>query len=107
MLVDAVLDKKGNDILLLDIREQAIFTDFFLICSGDSNRQIDALAESITEKAIAQADIKPWGIEGDAAGGWVLVDFGAIVVHLFSPDRRNYYKLEELWQTGRVVLRMA
>jgi ribosome-associated protein len=106
LLVDSILDKKGEDILLLDIREEALFTDYFLICNGENDRQIRALADSIATEAKKQANILPWGTEGEAAGGWVLLDFGDLIVHLFSPEMRNYYKLDELWGNSHVVLRM-
>jgi ribosome-associated protein len=106
ILVDAILDKKGEDILLLDIREKAIFTDYFLICSGDSDRQIQALAEGITESAKKKGDTLAWGTEGDPTSGWMLIDFGDLIVHLFSPEQRTYYDLEDLWGDTHVVLRM-
>lgn len=106
LLVDSILDKKGSDILLLDLREQAIFTDYFLLCNGDSDRQLQALAEGITETAKKVGDVLPWGVEGDAESGWVLVDYGDIIIHIFSPEKRAYYNLEELWSHARVVLRI-
>lgn len=105
-MVDTVLDKKGGDILLLDIRDRAIFTDYFLICNGESERQLQALAESIAEDGKKKASVIPWGTEGSAESGWVLVDYGDVVVHLFSPHQRAYYNLEELWRDARVILRM-
>lgn len=106
LLVDSILDKKGSDILLLDLREQAIFTDYFLLCNGDSDRQLQALAEGITETAKKVGDVLPWGVEGDAESGWVLVDYGDIIIHIFSPEKRAYYNLEELWSHARIVLRI-
>ncbi|MCA9993530.1 MAG: ribosome silencing factor [Anaerolineales bacterium] len=105
-MVDSILDKKGSDILLLDLREQAIFTDYFLLCNGDSDRQLQALAEGITETAKKVGDVLPWGVEGDAESGWVLVDYGDIIIHIFSPEKRAYYNLEELWSHARIVLRI-
>lgn len=105
-MVDTILDKKGGDVLLLDIRDEVIFTDYFLICNGENDRQLKALAESIAEDAKNKADLAPWGIEGEASSGWVLLDYGALIVHLFSPDKRVYYNLEELWSNGHIVLRM-
>ncbi len=105
-LVDTILDKKGSDILLMDIREQAIFTDYFLLCNGESRRQIQALAESIYDKAKKEADTLAWSVEGDPEAGWVLVDFGDVIVHVFAPEQRLFYNLEELWHAGHVVLRM-
>lgn len=91
---------------MLDIRDQAVFTDFFLICNGESERQLQALADGIAETAKQKTDTQPWGIEGEAASGWLLVDFGDVVVHLFSDEKRRYYNLEDLWIDGHVVLRM-
>lgn len=106
ILVDTILDKKGGNIILLDIRDEVVFTDYFLICSGDNDRQIRALADGITEEAKKKADAIPWGTEGEASSGWVLLDYGDLIVHLFSPEMRTYYNLEELWSDGHVVLRM-
>ncbi len=105
-LVDSLIEKKGRDILLLDIRDQAVFTDFFLLCNGDSSRQLKALTDSVTETAKLGLDVLPWGVEGDPDDGWVLVDFGGVVIHIFSPERRRYYDLEELWSQGHVLLRV-
>lgn len=96
---------KGEDIILIDIREVAVFADYFVICSGTSDRMLDALATSVLDK------IKPLApqrgrLEGRAQDGWLLVDFGDVIVHLLSPDRRDYYRLEELWSQGKVLLRL-
>lgn len=106
MLVDSILEKKGEDILLLDIRQESILTDFFLLCSGDNPRQIRALVDSIYTDAKQKADTLAWGVEGEAESGWMLVDFGDLVVHVFDPERRRYYDLEGLWGKGQVLLRM-
>jgi ribosome-associated protein len=87
------------------LREQAIFADYFLICDGESNRQLRALANSITQDAKQKADVPARNVEGTAETGWVLVDFGDLVVHLFAPDTRYYYDLEGLWSEAHVVLR--
>ncbi len=106
VLVDTLIDKKASNILLLDIREQAVFSDYFILCNGENDRQIRALTEAVTEAAREKADILPRGTEGEAESGWVLVDLGAIIIHLFSNERRAYYNLEELWSNAHVVLRM-
>lgn len=106
MLVDTIIDKKGSNILLLDIRDQAIFTDFFILCNGDNDRQIRALTEAVLEAADEKAGEQPRGTEGEPETGWVLVDFGGVIIHLFSPEKRDYYSLEELWARAHVVLRM-
>jgi ribosome-associated protein len=106
LLVESILDKKGESILLLDIRDQAIFTDFFLLANADSSRQLQAMADGLLETAKKKADTLPWGVEGEPESGWMLVDFGDVVVHLFDPEKREYYNLEDLWREARVVVRM-
>jgi ribosome-associated protein len=103
--VDALEDKKGENILLIDIKEIASFTDYFVICTGTSGRMLDALAQSVQE-SIRDQHKQKGRIEGQPHDGWMVVDFGDVVVHLFSPDQRDYYKLEELWQEGKVLVRV-
>jgi len=90
----------------LDIRDEVIFTDYFLICNGENDRQLKALANGIADDAKQKANIVPWGIEGEPSSGWVLMDYGDLIVHLFSPEKRIYYDLEDLWSNGHVVLRL-
>ena len=104
--MDAILDKKGSDIVLLDLREQSVFADYFLICSGENQRQIRALGEGLRTEAKKEADIVAKNLEGVPEAGWILVDFEDLVVHIFAPDTRHYYDLEELWSDAHVVLRM-
>jgi len=105
-LVDTILDKQGHNIALLDLREQSIFADYFLICNGENSRQLRALARSINEDAKEKASVRPVETEGSAESGWLLVDFGDLVVHLFDEHTREFYDLEGLWQDAYVVLRM-
>ncbi len=98
-------DKKGENILLIDIRELADFAEYFVLCTGTSDRMLQALADDVLNKAKAQYQL--YGrVEGRASDGWVLIDFGDVVLHLLSPDRRNYYRIEELWSKGKVLLRL-
>ena len=106
LLVDTILEKKGTDITLLDIRDQAVFADYFLLCNGDNARQLGALTEGIAEEAKKNARTLPLGVEGDPQSGWMLVDFGDLIVHIFAPEKRNYYNLEELWSQAHTVLEM-
>ncbi len=106
VLVDTLIDKKGSNILLLDIREQAVFSDYFILCNGEHERQLRALTEAVTDAAMDKASLRPRATEGEAESGWVLVDLGTIIIHLFSHERRDYYNLEELWSEAHVVLRM-
>lgn len=106
LLVDTLQEKKGVDILVLDLRAQAIFADFFVICSGESELQLRALMQAVQYEAKVKGDRMPKGVEGTPADGWILVDFGDVVVHLFSVEKRAYYDLESLWHQGRVIVRM-
>lgn len=98
-------DKIGEDILLLDIHEIADFTDYFIFATGTSDRMLDSLAEAVIEKA-RQAYQLRGKVEGQARDGWLVIDLGDIVVHLFSPDQREYYRLEQLWERGKILVRM-
>ena len=106
LLVNTIVDKKGRNITLLDIREQATFADYFLICNGANERQLQTLADTLIEKAKHTAKILANGVEGTPRSGWILVDFGDLVVHLFSPAKRDYYDLEALWDNAHIVLHM-
>ena len=103
--MDILEEKKGENILLLDIHEIASFTDYFVICNGTSDRMLDALAMALRESVKAKFGM-PGKQEGRPSDGWLVADFGDVVVHLFSPDQRNYYRLEELWEHGKVLLRV-
>ena len=106
LLVDALQDKKGIDILVLDIHSQAVFADFFVICSGESEPQLRALMRAVQIEAKEKVGRLPTGVEGTPADGWILIDFGDVVVHLFDEEKRAYYDLESLWHKGRVIVRM-
>jgi ribosome-associated protein len=98
-------EKKGEDILLLDIQGIASFADYFIVCSGSSDRMLDSLANSVLQTAKQQFDIHTV-VEGNPGSGWLVIDLGDIVVHLFSPDQRDYYRLEQLWDKGKVLLHL-
>lgn len=104
-IVNALEEKKGEDILLIDIREIAIFASYFVLCTGTSDRMLQALADSALEQVKKEHQISG-RIEGSTAGGWLLVDFGDIILHLFSPGRRDYYRLEDLWRNGKTLLHL-
>lgn len=98
LAVDALEDLKAVDILELDVRKISNFTDYMIIASGRSARQVAALAENVVVKA-KQAGEPPLGVEGMRAGEWVLVDLGDVVVHVMQPEVREFYQLEKLWST--------
>lgn len=87
----------------MDIKNLAVFADYFIICSGTSDRMLNALASSVTEFVHEKYQISVH-IEGEPREGWMLLDLGDIIVHLFSAEQRNYYKLEDLWSQGKTLL---
>jgi ribosome-associated protein len=97
----------GSDILLLDISDVTLIADYFIIASADSERQINALIQAISEATREEYGEKPISVEGTASSGWVLMDYSGIVVHIFTPRQRSRYQLEDLWRQGRTVVRMA
>lgn len=94
--VEAAQEKKAVDILVLDLRGLAGFTDYFLICSGTSSRQIESIAENV-QSSLREISRKPTHIEGLPRGEWILMDYVDFVVHIFTPKSRGYYDLERLW----------
>ncbi len=105
-IAEAIADKKGEDILILDIRDISTLADYFVIGSTTSKRQAKAIVEGIKQEIKQVFDVRPSHFEGKPVSGWVLMDYGDVVVHLFAEEVRAYYDLEGLWQNGRVVVRM-
>jgi ribosome-associated protein len=105
-IVDTIADQKGENILLLDIQELSILADYFVIASTTSDRQARAILDDVKTKVKQAFDVRLLHVEGEPTTGWVLIDYGDVVVHLFSQEVREYYDLEGLWKEGRVVVRM-
>ena len=103
--VDAAEDKKAADIVLLDLAGITTLADYFIICSGGSERQIQAIADGIVD-ALRADGVRPIGREGEAASHWILVDFGSVIAHVFTPPERDYYELEKHWAEARTILRV-
>jgi len=103
--VDAAANKKADDILLLDIRDVTSMADYFVICSASTDRQVKAVVEGIEEE-LKQDGVRAVQVEGEQGSGWVLVDFGDVVCHVFKPTERDYYRLEDLWQGAKTLVRM-
>ena len=102
--VAAAEDKKALDLLVLDLRKAAGFTDYFIICSGANSRQIRAVADGVME-ALAKDGAKPAHIEGYDRSEWVLLDYFDFIVHIFSPEMRLFYGLERLWGNAEQIER--
>lgn len=99
---EAAIDKKALHIILLDVRKISSFTDYFLICSGTSNRQVQAIADAIDE-SLGKQGVNALGIEGYQEARWVLMDYDDLVIHIFQEETRRYYDLERLWGSAAQV----
>jgi ribosome-associated protein len=104
-IVEAAEDKKAADIVLLDVSELTSFTDYFVICSGGSERQLGAIGDGIVQ-ALRDEGVRPIGREGGSNSHWTLLDFGFAIVHIFAPPEREYYQLERHWAKAKTVLRV-
>ena len=104
-IVDAAEDKKAAEIVLLDVSELTSMADYFVICSGGSERQLGAIGDGIAEK-LRDEGVRPIGREGGSNSHWTLLDFGAVIVHVFAPPERDYYQLERHWAKAKTVLRV-
>ena len=104
-IVELAEDKKAADIVLLDLGGLTTLADYFVVCSGGSERQLDAIANGIVG-GMRDEKIRPFGREGTPASHWVLVDFGIVIVHIFTPPERDFYQLEKHWSEARTILRV-
>lgn len=95
-IANAILDNKGTEVLVLDVRGKASYADYIVVASGDTERMVNALAEGVEEK-LRPEGTRPIGREGEQTGNWVLLDYGEVVAHLFLSDARGFYDLEGLW----------
>lgn len=103
LVVELIQDKKGNEIVSLDLRQitEAI-TDFFVICHAASTTQVRAILDHLEVEVKNQVGIKPFHLEGRSNGEWCLIDFGDVIVHIFQQEKREFYQLEELWSDAVV-----
>jgi ribosome-associated protein len=95
-------DKKARDIVGLDLRDLATFTDYFLICTGNNARHVQSIADSV-EETLRKSGRRPLHMEGYSAAEWILLDYGDFIMHVFSPTSRKFYDLERLWRDARRV----
>lgn len=104
-IAELLEDKKAENILVLDLRPERVIADFFVIATGTSDRNLKALAEHVRVELKDSYDTKAASTEGIAESGWVLLDYGVVIVHIFLEERRQYYDLEGLWRAeSKVVL---
>ena len=100
--VQAAEEKKAQDLVVLQVAEITSFTDYFIICSGSSTRQVQAIADAIAEQ-LKKRGVRPMNTEGYANAEWVLIDFGTFVAHIFTENSRRFYDLERLWRDAKKV----
>lgn len=103
LAVDVASDKKATDIVLLDLQGISTISDYFVICTGANPRQIRAIASAIDEK-LSEYGLPAFHREGSPDSGWLLLDFSDIIVHIFAPKEREYYRLERLWSNAKTVI---
>lgn len=102
LVCQAITDKKGFNIVVIDVRRVCSMTDYFIIAEGNVDRHVTALAKHV-EDMLRTVDFKPSHVEGMREGEWVVLDYMDIVIHLFIPELREHYALEEVWKEGKIV----
>lgn len=95
--LNALLDRKASDIVLLRVTQQTTLADYYVICTGTSNTQLRAIADAVDESMSKQYGLEPKRIEGYRSASWILLDYGSVIVHAFKNDTRQFYDLERLW----------
>jgi ribosome-associated protein len=102
--IAAAQDKKGSELIVLDLRRSSAFTDYFVLCTGQNQRQVKAIADAV-EEALKRAKLRPAHVEGYDRAEWVLLDYFTFIVHIFTPATREFYGLERLWgQAVRITV---
>lgn len=103
VISEALLSKKANDITLLDVSELTTLTDYFVVCHGNSDTQIKALADAVEEDVQKHTSEKAWRKEGLSARTWIILDFVNVVVHVMNKEKRDYYGIEKMWNDAKVT----
>lgn len=101
-IVQTLFDKKGFNIIVLDVQGISSATDYFVIAEGSVDRHVKALGNAI-QKYLSDRNLKPLHVEGEAAGDWVVLDYGSFIVHIFTPGLRDKYAIEKLWSKGKII----
>ncbi len=103
-VVEGMLDKKAHDVVVMDLREiKHAVADYFVICSGNSDTQIDAISDSIEDQINKKSKQNPWKREGQQNREWILLDYIDVVAHIFNKEKRTFYGLEELWGDAKIT----
>lgn len=104
LVIKGMQEKKANDIVLMDLRKvKNAVADFFVICSGNSDKQLDAIADSIDDEVFKELKENPWHVEGKNNKEWMILDYTNVVAHIFRKDRRSFYALEKLWGDAEIT----
>ena len=104
-IVDLVAEKLGSDIVMMEIGHLSVIADYFVICSGETERQLDAIREEVS-KELKKDGRYALRTDGAPSSGWILMDYGSVMVHIMAPSQRERYSLERLWSDGKVLLRL-
>lgn len=96
-VIDAIFEKKGKDVVVMDMREVTSITDYYVLCTGDVGRQIKAIADGVRADLLENLEERAWHVEGYDAQEWILLDYIDVVVHIFNEEKRTFYDLERLW----------
>lgn len=101
-IIELIQEKKGFDIVVLDLKKVTTIADFFIICTGSVPQHVNAIADYVMDK-LEENGIKNWHVEGKQAQSWILIDYVDIVVHVFTPESREFFRLEKLWSDAKKV----
>ncbi len=103
-IVSGMQEKKASEIVVMDLREiKNAVADFFIVCSGSSDKQLDAIAGSIDDEVFKKLKENPWQMEGRSNKEWVILDYINVVAHIFRKDRRQFYSIEKLWGDAKIT----
>ena len=103
-IIKGILEKKGHEVICIDLSQvENAICDYFVICHGESNTQVNAIAESIEKETTEKLNMRPFSVEGKSNAEWVLLDYGQALVHVFQKPFRQHYQLEELWGDGKIT----
>lgn len=103
--MDAISERLGSDIAMLDMQDVSLLADYFVVCNAESTPQFGAILDEVDQQAKA-AGGRRLRVEGEPSSGWVLLDYGSVVVHIFEPELRAFYDLEDLWKEARLIVRI-